>query len=653
VACDGLVGEIAVVRVYGRALSTDEVRRNFQADSGRISVAQSVISVEPASSKPIASPPGFSPAPPARCVKWDYMADPPGISATEASPSLGRYAFDGYPTRLSQPYASTYWRSPPVTPEKPASVVIDYKRPVAATRFVHYFERGRTPAAWKDVEVLSSDDLEQWTPRATLRDLPPDCPQVIALDRPRTARFYKLVVKRLSAGAAAVATHEMETYFGTTIGNITIGGATDTGGSPIQSEPCELRVCVASPDVALSGAVLRLVVASGSVEGRHETSLPAVPRGGAAIAAFALTPLETGPIPAIVELHAGGHLIDRRPYTLRVRPKLVFKDVSPAEAVIAQSGQRVTASGQVANAGRQPAVGVKVHWMDRTIALGDLEPGKAKSFGIESTARPGFATGELTATAGGNARTIVRRSVLCPQPGPSVPIAAGRSQWTPSEDGLRAAFRVEGLEKPVGAVLRLLATGKPCRFVACPSGGGTTLFAAPVAGGVFRMTVGRTDQKGGDAELRCAVLPDEPNPLEPRWLDLDLRLAVEQPRVMFRPHIDWYTAEHGPNWRPPQNAHNSATRMLSIQTPGATVSMVPDTDNLIWGFIDDHQMTASLAIPLAPHDPLGQGVWRPIGQAPMEFRIALPVRKGDWWDAFRHVVTDVLKATGGTPSATW
>ena len=175
-----------------------------------------------------------------------------------------------------------------------------------------------------------------------------------------------------------------------------------------------------------------------------------------------------------------------------------------------------------------------------------------------------------------------------------------------------------------------------------PSENGT-IFAAAVPGGVFRMEVGQRGQSGGDAELQCAVLPDDPNPLDPPWLDLDLRLAVDEPRVMFRPHIDWYTVEHGPNWRPLQNAHNSATRMLSIQTPRATVSMVPDTDNLTWGFTSDHQMTAVFQIPLAPHDPLQQGIWRPIAQAPSEFRIAIPVRKGDWWDAFRHVVTDVFQ----------
>jgi hypothetical protein len=119
-------------------------------------------------------------------------------------------------------------------------------------------------------------------------------------------------------------------------------------------------------------------------------------------------------------------------------------------------------------------------------------------------------------------------------------------------------------------------------------------------------------------------------------------LAVDNPKVMFRPHIDWFTVGHGPNFASPINAHHSATRMLCIQTSEATVSMVPDTDNITWGFTPDNQMTAAFQIPLAPPDPLRQGLWRPIYESPREFNIVLPVRKGDWWNAYRYVVTQLF-----------
>jgi Concanavalin A-like lectin/glucanases superfamily len=113
----------------------------------------------------------------------------------------------------------------------------------------------------------------------------------IAIDQPKAARFYKLVVNRLAPGAMAVATHEIETYYGATVGSVAV-----LNGSPIQSEPCQLRVHVVSPDVALQGAVLRLVVPGGSVQGEQETALPAVERGSGATAEIAITPLHAGPL---------------------------------------------------------------------------------------------------------------------------------------------------------------------------------------------------------------------------------------------------------------------------------------------------------------------------------------------------------------------
>ena len=143
--------------------------------------------------------------------------------------------------------------------------------------------------------------------------------------------------------------------------------------------------------------------------------------------------------------------------------------------------------------------------------------------------------------------------------------------------------------------------------------------------------------------VECEVLPTDPSAIVPPNCDFELRLAVDNPKVMFRPHIDWYTVEHGPNWPAPTNGHNSATRMLSVQTDdGATLSMVPDTDNMTWGFTKDNQITLAMHMPLTPADGLGRAFFRPIGDAPTRFAIALPIVKGDWWNAYRDVVTRIF-----------
>jgi hypothetical protein len=639
VACDGLVGEITVVRVYRRCLSVAEVRANFEADRERIGVAVPEISTEPVRSTPVPQIAGLGPAPAARCVKWDYYHNPVGVTATELSASPARCAFDGYPTGMTQPYAGTLWRSAAPTPNSPAYAVIDYKRPVAVTRLVHYFERGRTPAPWKDVEVFTSDDLDLWHPLASFTSLPPDCPQVIPIDRPRTARFYKLVVRAMGSGAGGVAAHEIETYYGATIGSV------DVATKPVlQSEPCRLSVRVVSPDSTIQGASLRLVLPEKSVRGVPIASLPLVPQSGQAVGSFEITPLYAGAVPAVIELHAGGHLIDRRPFTLRVQPKLVFADLSPAGAVIAEPGQSLTIKGTVANAGRQPAAGVYVGWLGQTTALGDMAPGAARAFEITVPARPGYAEGELTARAESSVQTAIRRGVICSTARDrAARVKSGRSEWSVQGHNLRVAFQAIGLPSPVMGTLQLMAGGKPVPLVPASIEGNAPSFSAAVPGGVFVMEPAAGGSIGVDEELNCRVVPDDPNATDPLWLDLEIRLGVDDPRVMFRPHIDWYTVDHGPNWRPLQNAHNSATRMLCVQTPTATVSMVPDTDNLTWGFTSDHQMTAKFQIRLANHDPVGRTIWHPIDEAPRDFRIRIPVRKGDWWEAFRHVAVDVFR----------
>jgi hypothetical protein len=61
---------------------------------------------------------------------------------------------------------------------------------------------------------------------------------------------------------------------------------------------------------------------------------------------------------------------------------------------------------------------------------------------------------------------------------------------------------------------------------------------------------------------------------------------------------------------------------------------------MTWGFTADNGMTMALQVPLSSVD---MGAWPPILEAPQEFEIALPVLTGDWWDAYRHVVSDVFR----------
>lgn len=637
VEADGLVGSLALVRVYHRALSGAEVMANFNADRARFGLTLPEGYGQPVRATPAPRLAGEGPAASAVCLKWDYVLHPVRVHSpgSEGWPYGVRWAFDGYPTSLAQPYVRNYWRAEAPTPQHPAEVTINYQRPVAVTRFVHYFDRFRTPRAWRDVDVLTSDDLETWSLRQSFRDLPPDCPQVLGLGAPVLARSYRLVVKALAPGAPELATQEIETYYGATLGNVAFSPA-----APIQGEPVKLQVRVVSPDAALPGATVRLVAPPGALRGKTEAALPDVAAGAATTAEFGVLPQTCGLIPLQLELRAAGSVVDRRPCLLRVGPRLSFSELSPAGTVVAAPGEAVTAKGALRNFGATAARGVKVTWLGNAVELGDLAPGQVKPFSLTSHAAPGYAEGVLSATAQDGAATALRCPVLSPAGGSFRLACTGlETRWDVEGGALRLTATLPGARTPVAAALSVLAGGKLCPLVPVGPAGKAQRLAAAVPGAVLLLEVAAAGENADHPVLHAQVVPDDPAPLTPPFLDLELRLAVDRAQVAFRPHIDWYATQQGPHFPYAANGHHSATRMLCLQTPEATVSLVPDTDNMTWGFTPENQMSVALQIPLTDQQPLGEGAWRPLDEAPREFRLALPVRRGDWWDAYRHVVT--------------
>ncbi|MDO8587302.1 MAG: LamG-like jellyroll fold domain-containing protein [Armatimonadota bacterium] len=646
VEADGLIGSLAIVRVYNRALSGEEIRANFDSDRERIGVSAGASAPRPIEPPAAANLPGLGRAPAASCAKWDYYNNSVRVTATNTVsgqpwppgwPYGPRWAFDGYPTSLSQPYVRNYWRADAPTPDKPVELVIDYRRPVAVSRFVHYFNTFRTPCAWKGVDIYSSNDKEKWAllqsysspaPERSYLTLPPDAPQVLGIEVPSPARFYRIVIRSLADGAPRIETHEIETYYGDAIGSV------DTINPHLrQSEGwgSDVTVCanVFSEEIA-KGMTMKMTAPEGTLVGMKSAQVRSGPLGGAS--SFDVLPLKSGRIPVVFELYCKGILIDRRPHTIVVEPKLAFKDISPAGAVTAKPGDVVTLKGTLTNAGGIAAEDVKVSWMGQSVRLGGIARDGSATFEIKAKARPGYSAGLLTATDARCARSMLRRAVICPTK-TKIGAPNGSLMLRSAENGLLLSSDAAG-GNPLTGKLALIAAGKSVDLT--PVSADKVVAAVP--GGVLAI---RIVSIGGDQALKCAVVPDDPESIRPPWLDLELRLAVDKPKIMFRPHIDWYEAAKGPNAPYLTNGHNSATRMLCVETTdGATLSMVPNTDNMTWGFNKDNEMVVQLQMPLAPNPP---GRWRPIWEAPMDFTLRLPVRKGDWWDAYRHAVKDVFK----------
>lgn len=586
--------------------------------------------------------PGLGDVAPVRCLKWDYFEHP---VETKGSGDGGAVfgtapAFDGFPASVTHPTIRVFWNCDAPTAQVSAYVIIDYKCPVAVTRYVHYFDRVDTWKAWKDVEIHASDNGAEWTLRQTFANLGRDYPQVLGIDRPTSARYYKIVVKSLTDKVPKLHTYEIETYCGATIGNVSPGRPV-----AIQSEPHRLAVRVVNPDAAMNGAVLRIIAPKDSLNDPQECRLPSVPKGSDACADVVVTPLHSGVIPILVELHVGKFLIDRRPYTIRVKPKLVLSAVTPVGSTPAQAGQGVKVRGRITNEGTTAAVGVRAAWMGGSAGVGDLAPGQSAAFSIEATAPPGYSEGALEASAAGLTRTLIRRAVICPTVTSfAVRTKSLTTQWNSNGIEAKMDTQLAGGGTFSGWLMVFSGQGTPIQLKSVGQEGKEPVLVGDLGGAMLRIMLGVRRDGGEDPEFRFQVIPDDPHPTaETVSTKFSVRFSVADPKVMFRPHQDLFTKEHGPNHGYGNHTHYAPTRMLTVQTASGTVSMVPDTDNMNWGFVQDFSLNAFLDIDLADADPLGQGIWQPIWKGPKQFTITLPMRKGDWWDAYRYVVKDIFK----------
>lgn len=571
----------------------------------------------------------------AKCMKWDYYYHPVKITATGSPgwPDAARWAFDGYPSSVKQPLARNCWRQERPSADKPAWVIVDYGRPVSVARYTHYYERFRKPSSWKEIDIFTSDDGENWTKLQEYKDLQPDYPQIIGIDNPRAARYYKIAVKHLGDSAADIRSHEIETYSGAILGN-----ASFTSAHQVQSEPGQFVVRVASTDKPLNNAKLVITALKESLLGEMELSVPQVLSGKAKDIVFQITPLLPGQIPVEVRLLSDGKMVDSCVYTLRIEPKLTLTITSPTSSIVVQPGDKVDLVGDVVNKGATAADEVQVSWMGIDKNIGTLAPGQSAHFSISAKAKTGYGSGEIVATASGSARTVLRRGVICKSKD-SIASNVGNvsSQWTVKDDSIKMTLSDPQTKSPICGTLDLYIGTEKRELV--PVNPDT--MAAYVPGGVLLVKVTHSATK--DTALKCTVVANDPRPVDAPWLDMELRFAVDNPKIMFNPHIDWYTVEHGPNL-PGElfNGHQSSTRMLCIQTKDATISAVPDTDNMTWGFTPSNQISIGFQIPLAPHDELAQGIWRPISEAHTSFSITLPIKTGDWWDAFRYVTESLF-----------
>jgi len=162
---------------------------------------------------------------PVRAVDCDCPDSWPCGSASALTDGLGAERY---------PAAWRVWTRPDApTSGRPASVLLDYGEPVEVGALVHYFyvpgsrdHRWRDylcgPAAFGEVRIHAGDDGEHWRVVAHLTDLPPECPQVLPIAPPVRARYLKLEVVSMAAGAPGIRSYELDTYIGGVPGELVV-----------------------------------------------------------------------------------------------------------------------------------------------------------------------------------------------------------------------------------------------------------------------------------------------------------------------------------------------------------------------------------------------------------------------------------------------
>ena len=544
---------------------------------------------------------------------WDYQARPvkaanPGIE--EAWNNGAHFAFDGYGGSGHPNSIAHGWFQPGVpTAQKPYFCTLDYGEPVAISKFVHYYyvptvkdyraDPLLTSSAFASVNIHRSDDGVNWVLGESLTEISPDWPQVLTLAHPAAARYYKLEVTGLIAGAQEIRTYEIESYTGAVIHDVQAGPdglrAGDEGtlrGQVAGAEnPGSLAITVAaSKDLKVSAS-------HGQVNstGGFQVSLSA---------------RQSGLVPVNLELKDGeGDVLDRRTLTLRVAPRVVVSEVKVDGA---------TVTGRLQNAGSTGA-SIKVTCGKKTVGVGTLAPAHTKEFrlleGIQGAGRQAVELKVEENDQGASHWAFgVERAAIA---------QTGRLHnqqvdvtWSVEGGTLQLQFLPGKEGKAIRARLEATFDGTPVTFSASEADAGKVVLWGSHEKGWLGCTL---ELAGASTRATLRNLNEGRQEEEKATGILALRLKPENVTFRFMPayvyskervsHYEEVYGQQSPvlgGWFPP-------TRMVALETTEGTVALVPDRDRCLMGVEQDDGV-----------------VKMRLGGEPVE--ILMPAVEGDWFE---------------------
>ena len=553
---------------------------------------------------------------------WDYQARPvkatnPGIQ--ESWENGAHFAFDGYGGSAHPDSVAHGWfQQGTPSEQKPFFCTIDYGEPVAISKFVHYFyvpsvkdysvDPLSTSSAFSALNIHRSDDGINWSLAENLTEISADWPQVITLSHPAQARYYKLEVTGLIAGAREIRTYEIESFFGPVIHDVHAGpNALRVG------DDCTLQGQVAGAGNPASFAIT--VIASKDIKASPDP----VQVDFTGDFRVSLSALRSGKVPAILELKdRPGEVVDRRTLTIRVAPRVVVSDVRVDGA---------TVTGQLQNVGATGA-SVRIACGKKSVAAGQLAPTRTTEFRlIEGTQGAGRHAVELRLEENNQVASRwafpVERAAIA---------QTGRLHnqhvdvtWS-AEGGTLRLHSIPGKGRPaIRATIDAAFDGSPISFSASEADPGKVVLWGSHPKGWLHCTL---ELAGSSTRARFRSLNDGLQEEEKASGVLALHLRPENVTFRFMPayvysqepvsHFEGAPLVLG-GWCAP-------TRMVALETTEGTVALVPDRDRCYMGVKQDAAV-----------------VEMRLGGEPAE--ILMPVVAGDWFEGFRHVVKNIYKFT--------
>ena len=547
--------------------------------------------------------------------RWDYLANP--VTATD--PDMysdwsmnAQAAFDGY-GGTNQPTAVAHGWIRHGTPSEASPFVctVDYKQPVAVSKFVVFFWTPECrdyrfndplcgPAHIVSVKIYRVPSTSQWTLAGAFANLPADFPQVLGLPTAVAARYYKFEVTGLAAAYYGLRVYEIETYTGPVIYK------TETLTSPARTgESCSIKASVSGAS-SYTGMTIRVAPGPDYVSTLSNVRLDA--QGQAVVAVRTTRP---GRVPVTLELVQSGQVLDATTAYVTASTRIVLSDVT-----VDASGVHGTAL----NNGLGP-LATTISWKETSVSLGQIPAGESRSFEIPRAPEPaGLHYAELVVREGTEASFTYRKAYkLSALPSDGTLIGQeSNTDWSVVGSQLMLATTPAGASASIRSTLGIKLDNTDLVLAPAESSSGSLTIRAETAAGILEIGI---VPEGSGVRLSYELLPSGVDLGAKLTNVLDLALATRT-RASFRFLPGWVYSDELASQA--LEANFCPTRMAAVTGSEGTVALVPSVDRCRLGIIGNAAVTTQR-----------------FAGGPIVVRIA--ATQGDWFEAFKYVVSRIYQ----------